>query len=300
MTDGGPLSEPATPDSQAPSRAAAFEFVRELAAELSARAVELPSFPEVALRVQRVLSDETVALERVVRVIGAEPGLATRVLQMANSAALHPGGRPIADLRAAIARLGFDLLRSAAISFAMVQLQRAQEHKSIAVPLRLLWQRSVRVATTSLVVARHAGTLNADEALLAGLLHNVGRLYVLTRAARHPMLFEDAAGYAEVVRQWHVPIARALLENWRVADELVEAICTVESDEFEPRGPLSLADVLATAQLVASLREQPELLAARITESRCAARLGVKAGQIDTLLAQARSELQALEAALGA
>src|ERR1700677_2125453 len=104
---------------------AAFEFVRELSAELSQSTIELPSYPEVAVRVQKALSEENSSSERVVRVIGAEPMLATRVLQMANSAALNPGGKPVAELRTAVTRLGFDALRSAAVGFAMAQLRRA-------------------------------------------------------------------------------------------------------------------------------------------------------------------------------
>jgi HD-like signal output (HDOD) protein len=288
-----------TPGAEGPTSAAAFEFVRQLADELSSGQVELPSFPEVAMRVQRVLADEGVAVERVVRVIGAEPALATRVLRMANSAALNPGGRPVADLRAAVARLGFDMLRSAAITFAMTQLRRAEAHKGIEQPLNELWQRSVLVATTSFVVARRAREISADTALLAGLLHNVGRLYIMTRAARHPRLFEDTARYSEVVRDWHAQVAKALLESWGVAEELVEAIYAVESGEFVPRGAASVADVLSVAQDFASFREQPELLASRIAESRCAVRLGVEPGQVARLLEESRTELLALHEALG-
>lgn len=300
MNDVGISPQPTQTEPRAAWSAAAFEFVRMLAAELSSGEVELPSFPDVAMRVQRVLADERVAAERIVRVIGAEPALATRVLHMASSAALNPGGRQIGDLRAAVTMLGFDVLRSAAITFAMAQLRRAEAHKRIERPLNQLWQRSVGVATTCFVLARSTRELSADAGLLVGLLHNVGRLYIMTRAARHPTLFEDTATYAEIVRDWHAPVAKALLENWGVAEEIVSAIHAVESRDFEARGPLSLADVLAVAQLVASFRDQPELLVARIAESRCAQRLGLHPVAVAQLLADSQGELQALNAALDA
>ena len=99
--------------------------MRDLSAELSASKIELPSFPEVATQVQKVLSEENCSSERVVRVMGAEPMLATRVLTMANSAALNPGGKPISELRTAVTRLGFDALRAATVSFVMAQLRSA-------------------------------------------------------------------------------------------------------------------------------------------------------------------------------
>ncbi len=76
-----------------------FKFVSDLAKELSAGRVELPSFPEAAARVQQVLSDDSVTSERIARVISADAGLAARVLTMANSTLLHRGGTPVTDLK---------------------------------------------------------------------------------------------------------------------------------------------------------------------------------------------------------
>ena len=58
--------------------AAAFAFVSELAAEVSHGRVELPSFPDVAVRVRKVLADEHVSNEQIARVVGSEAGLAAR------------------------------------------------------------------------------------------------------------------------------------------------------------------------------------------------------------------------------
>ena len=204
---------PAEP-AQRTASSAAFEFVRELAVALSSGEVELPSFPDVSARVQRALGEEDVPLERVVRIVGGEPVLAGRVMTLANSAAMNPAGSPIGELRSAVTRLGFDNLRSMAIAFAMAQLRRAAEFRDIEKPLTALWQRSVHMAAMCFVVARRAGRVNSDTALLAGLVHGVGKIYILTRASRHPGLFADQQSYESLVRDWHGNVARALLENW--------------------------------------------------------------------------------------
>ena len=203
---------------------AAFAFIQELAAGLSRKEIELPSFPDVAIRVRRVLADEDVSAKDVVRVVGSEPALAARIMQMANSAALGHVGKPIADLRAAITRIGFNLVRSAAISFAMGQVRRAENLKSLGGSLQSHWEHSSLVAAFSHVVARRLTKVNADTALLAGLLHGVGKLYILTQAVRHPALFNDQAAYFEVERDWHVSIAKALLETWQIPEDIVSAI----------------------------------------------------------------------------
>src|SRR5262245_55877431 len=107
-----------------PSDPEAFAFVQALAAELSTGKVELPSFPDIAMRVRQVLADEGVSPEKVVRVVGSEPALAARLLQLANSAALNFSGKAVTDLRTAVNRMGFNMVRSAAIAFAMSQLKK--------------------------------------------------------------------------------------------------------------------------------------------------------------------------------
>jgi HD-like signal output (HDOD) protein len=163
----------------------AFAFIEELADEVSSGKVDLPSFPEIAMRVRQVLSDEAVSPEKVVRVIGSEPALAARLLQIANSAALNMSGRAVTELRTAVARMGLNMVHSAAISFAKLQLKKVDALKGLEKPLEVLWNRSTTVAALSHVVARRFSNVNLDMALLAGLLHGIGHVYILTRASKH-------------------------------------------------------------------------------------------------------------------
>ena len=298
MSTGTPATQPNPPPNR-DSTQEAFEFVRALATELTNGTISIPSFPEVALRLQRLLADENADAERVVRLLGAEPALAARILSMANSAALNPGGQRVADLRVAVTRMGFDMLRSAAISFAMAQVKAAEQYRAIEKPMNRLWRRSVEVASLCRVIARRHRGLSADAALLAGLLHGVGKLYILTRAARHPRLFADQAAFQGIVRDWHADISKALLENWRIDDELVEAVHSYEDPERVGRGPLSLGDVLAVADIVASLREKPDLLEAKLAECYSATRLEISAAALGQVLEDCNAELTALREALG-
>src|SRR5439155_4123526 len=102
---------------------AAFRFVQFLGRELSTGTLDLPSFPDIAIRVRQVLADEDVTPEKVVRVVSAEPALAARLLHIANSAAISFSGKPETDtdLRTAVTREGVNSGRSAAIAFAVWQ-----------------------------------------------------------------------------------------------------------------------------------------------------------------------------------
>jgi HD-like signal output (HDOD) protein len=278
----------------------AFEFVRELATELSEGDIELPSFPEVAAQVQKVLSEDDSDSARVVRVLGAEPMLATRVLSMANAAALNPGGKSVSDLRTAVTRLGFDSLRSAAIGFAMAQIQRAKQFKGIERHLSALWQQSVLVAALSFVVARRTDKVNPDTAMLAGLVHGVGKLYILTHSMKHPALFGEQETYQRIVHDWHGNIAKALLESWSIAEEIVIAVHTFEDPDRDLRGTTAaLADVLEIAELLSACKDAPDNVAALLSGRRAAVRLGLNAEICQSLLTESAEELATLRDALG-
>src|SRR5215475_16108598 len=132
----------------------AFAFVQALASELSRGKVDLPSFPDIALRVRKVLADENVTQEQVARVVGSEPALAARLMQIANSAALNFTGKAITELRTAINRMGHNMVRSAAIAFAMSQLKKVDSLKGLEKPLDELWKNSAAVAAMSYAVAK--------------------------------------------------------------------------------------------------------------------------------------------------
>jgi HD-like signal output (HDOD) protein len=300
------MSAPQTIQSTPPSQEsapngdlAAFNFVQSLAAELSSGRIEFPSFPDIALRVRKALADEYVRPEVVVRVVSSEPALAARLLNIANSAALNFSGRPVTDLRTALARLGFNMVRSAAISFAMWQLKRTDSLKGFEKPLDALWRRSTEVAAMSFVVARRLTRISPDTALLAGLLHAVGDIYILARVRKHPELFADPANYQAIVRDWHSGIAKALLENWGIAEEVVSAVSDFEDLERSHDGPADLTDVLTVAHLLVSIQDSPESIDLNIQGVTACERMQLDRQACEELIQASAGEYTAMRQALG-
>jgi HD-like signal output (HDOD) protein len=265
---------------------------------LSGGKVQLAGFPDIAARVQHALADENVSTERVVKVIGAEPVLAAQLLQISNSVALNPSGRHISDLKTAVARVGLNTVRTATIAFAVRQLRAAEELKPIAKQLGALWERNVLVASLCYVLARRRSRVNPDTALLTGLLHGVGRLYIMTRAVRHPALFANPSSYQLIERDWHLSIGTALLTNWGIATEIVVAVRDSEDYAREPRETASLADVLVAANMIAIHSEQAEFLEARLATVRAIARLELTREICETLVRESAEEIAALREAL--
>jgi HD-like signal output (HDOD) protein len=284
----------------AASRAAdADRLVRALTIELASEKIDLPSFPEVAARVRKALANELVEIEVVVRIISAEPALAARLLQLANSAAMNTSGKRIADLRQALSRIGFNMARSAAIAFAMSQLRRAEAYRGLERPLDELWQRSAHVAAVSHVVAKRFTRINADTALLAGLLQSVGRLYLLTRAARFPGVLEDPAVYQRIVAGLHGRITQAILRNWEIAEEVVVAVVASENQEREHEGATDLTDVLAVGGALASLSPDARAEEMLFLGMPAARRMKLDANACAATLRESHEEIVSLRQALG-
>jgi HD-like signal output (HDOD) protein len=291
---------PPTPGAAEARHSDLARLVESLNVELASEKIDLPSFPDVATRVRRALTNELVDVDLVVRIVSAEPALAARLMQLANSAALNPGGRRFNDLRSAVSRIGFNMARSAAIAFAMSQLRRAEAYKSVSEPLSELWQQSAHVAAMSHVVARKFTRINADTALLSGLLQGVGKLYLLTRAARFPAVLYDTDTYQRLVAEWHLRLAQAILRNWEMSDEIVDAIGEVESTGRDHPGTTDLGDVLAVAGALASLAPAPRAEDMLFLDMPAARRMKLDANACSVALAESHEAIASLRQALQA
>ena len=276
---------------------AAFTFVSELAKEVSSGKVELPSFPDVAVRVRKVLADEAVANEQIGRIIGSDAGLAARVLTLANSAALNRSGRCVADLKTAINRIGHNNVRTAAVSFAIAQLRRASELRNIAQDLERVWQEATLVAALSYSIASRC-QVNADESMLAGLLHNVGKLYILARANRHGGLFSDPPALAQVMRDWHANVGKAIVENWGFPEHISEAIGEHETID-RTVGHADVTDVLTVAVMAAGFMGHEVDFELNMQGVKAFRRLSLDNAKCAHIMTSCSDEIAALRTALG-
>ena len=278
--------------------AGAFTFVAELAQDVSSGRVELPSFPDVAVRVRKVLADEQVSNEQIARVVGSDAGLAARVFTLANSAALNRSSKTISDLKTAINRIGQNNVRTAAVSFAIAQLRRAGELKHIAKELEQMWQEATKVAALAYSIASKSGGINADESMLAGLLHNVGKIYILARANRHTHLFKDPGVLTQIMRDWHANIGKAIVENWGFPEQIAEAIAEHENVD-RIVGNADITDVLTVAVMMAGFLGQEADLELNMLGVKAFARLGLDNKKCVQIMQDGAEEISALRTALG-
>ncbi len=286
-----------TPPESDAARASPFQFLSDLAKELSAGRVDVPSYPDAAARVQQVLSDDSVTSERIARVVSSDAGLAARILTMANSTLLHRGGPGVTDLKIAVTRIGHDSIRAAALAYATAQLRRAPDLAHIRQPLEQCWQEGVQVAALAHAMAKECRRVRPDEAMLAGLLHNIGKVYILARIPKQAAtaaLFDDA-----VLRDWHPGIGQALIENWKLPEEIAVAVGGQLDLDRHHNGPPDLQDLMIVAVNVASQMANNAADDAALAKIPSAAALGLTDSAFVRIMLESQTELEMLQAALG-
>jgi HD-like signal output (HDOD) protein len=231
------------------AHAVRFSFVERLAQDLRDERLELPAFPEAVIRIQRALQSPDTKTDDIVRILSSEPALAARLLRMANSAEFRRADNKITDLRTAVSLMGFNVVRSVSVAFAMRQLRRKDGYSAAAqAELEQAWTDSLDTSAACFVLAKRFTKLNPEQALLTGLLHVLGRLYIIMRSKDAPEL--SNAEIREVIEGWHASIGKAILESWDLPEALQQAVEHQDEFETERDGDVSLTDVLIAGKLL--------------------------------------------------
>lgn len=238
------------------AQAVGFSFVEKLAKDLRDEQLELPAFPEAVLRIQRALQSPDTSTDDIVRILSSEPALAARLLRIANSAEFRRMDQEVTDLRKAVSRMGFNMVRSVAVAFAMRQLRRKDNFSPVAQQqLELAWNDSLEIAAACFVIAKRFTRVNPDQALLTGLLHVLGRLYIIMRSKDVEELSEQQM--REVIDGWHASIGKAIIETWGLPEPLQNAVENQDQFDIELEGPVTLTDILIAAKLLRSGQSDP-------------------------------------------
>ena len=225
-------------------------FLQQLAEDLNSKNIRLPSFPDVVINIRTALQDPSCTSERLAGVVRTDAVLVARLLMAANSAFHNRAGIEILDLNLAISRLGFEVVRNTAITLAVEQIFNASQYAELRQSMKTLWSDSLSLASMCFVIAHQSSALNADNAYLCGLFHEVGKLYILTRARAFPGLMGDPGSLESVLEQWYATVGKSIVEAWGFPDEIADCMDIEENLGNNADSPATLVDVIHAARLV--------------------------------------------------
>ncbi|WP_426177310.1 HDOD domain-containing protein [Massilia sp. TWR1-2-2] len=273
-----------------------IEAFKSIAAQAGRGDLTFPTNVDATLKLQSALGDPDLHIDEAARLVQAEPLLAARTVAIANSVAYNRFGNDVTNVGAAVKRVGFRTLNALAAAVIVRQLDSKITRPDLRAKADQLWQHSAHVAALSQVIARRVTNIDPDTALFAGIVHEVGGFYLLSRAEEFPGLLDGEP--EDWIEHGEMAIGRGVLTKLGVPGAVMEAI------EAMWRGlralpPETLGDTLMLANDLAPL-DSPLHSRAGATTRHSAATIDFVTGEgtLASILEESAEEVRSLTAAL--
>lgn len=270
-----------------------------IAEKVSAKIIELidkdklvlPTMPEMAIKVREVSEDPDAGIKELGDVIRNDAALTARIIKVANSP-LFRGSREIEDLNMALSRLGMQTTSNLATGLAMEQMFQATSDV-VDQRMRNVWAKSSEIAGICHVFCKHYTKLRPDQASLAGLVHQIGVLPILSFAEEHDALVRDSKTLDSIIETIHPAIGTKILTEWEFPAELRQ----IPQDHLDFGRKIPQADYadLVTVAMLQSNAGTPLTADINLAEVTAFERLGLEP---DIESAEAQDLSEEMEAAM--
>ena len=277
---------------------AAGAFVRQIVRDALNDQLELPIMPELGLAVRRKTLDPSSSASDLTLIIQTDIAITTKLIQVANSP-LYGGYEPIRSLSEAVARIGMTAVRDIVTGLTIKQIF-VTEQPRLRRRMRELWEHSTRVAANCSVLARLQVGVDPEQALLAGLVHDIGELAIIkyANAFSTDELSDDAL--TEAIEHLSGKLGALMLRQWNLDEEFVFAALHADNFERASESVVRLVDLVQVAQLHL-LSGVPGAKAPDLHRAPAVKQLGLRldeAGQGVAVLSAARQDIEQVRAAL--
>jgi len=207
----------------------------------------LPSLPEVALKIRDLVENKNTTTKQIADVLSQDAALSVRLLKVVNSP-LYQGVTPIDDLHMAVTRMGGQLVRDLIINLAIKQMFQPTS-KVVDEYFRSAWSVSVNTAASCQMIAASVGGIRKEQALLAGLIHNIGALPLLMIIGSDHNLFNDVTGISSIIQSLQSRVGALMLESWNFSDDLIEVVTECHNFNYDQKGGTGLVSLVQIALL---------------------------------------------------
>jgi putative nucleotidyltransferase with HDIG domain len=213
------------------------------------RITTLPTLPQIVTKIATMVDSPQTSVADVGRVIAKDQVLSARVLKLVNSAFYGFSGR-VSSVTHAMVLLGFNVVKGLVLSASVFDL--FQQEGADGLDRRRLWDHSIGTARIAGVLAQKVKLQEPEEAVVAGLLHDLGKIVlcahlpeqfasIVELARRKNLLMWEAE--LEVLGVTHADVGRWLLERWKLPGKLVEPVALHHAPHLAREAPLTTAIV---------------------------------------------------------
>lgn len=245
------LAEAHSLESAATQRDSEIAFENEISyqlyQDLKNDKLMLPSLPDIAVRIGKALQDENKTARHIAELVQADPAIAAKLLKAANSP-LYAGTVKVESVSNAVVRLGTSVTHKLVMTFAIKDLFKTTS-SLLNRRMKRLWSHSTRVAAISHVLARKLGRFDPEQALLGGLLHDIGILAILYYALDFPEAQSNKYVLDNVIKNLRGQIGSMILRKWEFPESLQEVPANAENWMRSPETGADYSDLVIVAQL---------------------------------------------------
>ncbi|MEC5385484.1 HDOD domain-containing protein [Uliginosibacterium sp. H3] len=264
------------------------QFSADLERELASGELVFPTSMQAAVKIRRALDEEDASTATVARIINLEPLLSVKMLRMANSAFFNTSGQEVTDVHRALMRVGMNNARVLALAVIGDQMATASEFAPVWRLAEQLWRHTLDVASLAYAIALQIEDVSPDTALLAGMVHDIGQFYLLSRVHAYPELLQEQDEMSEFILSWQKEVGQQVLKSLGTPELIIRAL----DEQENPSGawpPNKLADVLFLANSAAGTPNPFSTLSLEMQIAlRQAAFAGVDREVVNQLLDEAR------------
>lgn len=205
----------------------------------------LPTLPEITLRIRAAAADPNSGADDITRIVQSDPAAAAYCVRMANNAA-YATATPVTEVREAVVRMGVEATASMITAYAMKSLFSAPDSATQKL-MRAAWGHSARIAALSYVIAIKTGKVNPDQALLSGLLHDIGMLIILSEWRNHSQRALNVDSLQQLGHELSGSLGSMVLRNWQMPEEIIVAALRAEHWSRYRSDALDLCDCVGLA-----------------------------------------------------
>lgn len=213
--------------------------------------LQVPSLPDVALRLRSALQKD-ISIADAVKIVNLDPVISSKLIQVVNSP-LYMTINPITNSHDAINRLGLKTTQNLVTSISLSNLFRSGS-KALNNRVQQLWKQSINIASLSSTLASLSHKINPDEALLAGLIHSIGALPIITYAET----LKDKVAYSEeeldqTLAVLHARVGEFILKKWHFPENLLHIPTQTSHWYYDDKPALQINDIVLLARFHAQL-----------------------------------------------
>jgi HD-like signal output (HDOD) protein len=194
------------------------DFLDHVQAELNANRLVLPTLPDIAIKVKNAVTNGDISAKELAEMIVTDAALSTQIIRVANSP-MYRGESEINNMQMAVSRLGNNTTRTLVTSLVMKQMFRPSS-KLLEGLFRKTWEQSANVSAISRALCAFVPHLNSDEAMLAGLIHQIGKLPILMLVENIPEFRDNPSRMDKLLEKAHPAVGKLIMDSWDFPENL--------------------------------------------------------------------------------